>query len=416
MDFYMSLPFWCAFFLIVFLFRQAPERPTLRELLLLTSSVCMLLTLPRFGIVSLIVYAALSLVAYTAGTLLMRGRINDPVLRRAVAAASITVLISVLVFFKYRFVQEAFAGGKAHILYRGTDFISLLGISYAAFKAIHFVVDSYKDTIRSATLLSFLNYIFFFPSFISGPINRFNHFIENAALKTNMTQRSDFIPGVERIIHGLFKKTVLATLVFPYIITNVGIPFQQMQPSRVVLGLYAYAFYLYFDFSGYSDLAIGSARLMGFVLPENFDSPFLKRNIQQLWANWHISLTGWLTEYVYWPIVRRLRRHDTFRTHPLLLSNIAIVVTFVICGIWHGEGPNFIIWGLFHGLGIATVNVYQNWKRRVRDEGALRYFRSPLSHYAGVIATFNFFALGLSLFALDTRQIGSLAQRFFAIL
>jgi alginate O-acetyltransferase complex protein AlgI len=322
----------------------------------------------------------------------------------------------VLLFFKYRFVQQIFIPRGDQAAVRGADFIFLIGISYSSFKAIHFITDSYKRTIKSAGILEFLNFMFFFPSFISGPINRFNHFVENAALKKKMTGRRDIGPGAERIVHGLFKKVALATLVFPYALTNVSTPLQQMQPWTIVLGLYAYALYFYFDFSGYTDLAIGSARLMGFVLPENFDLPFLKRNIQQLWMHWHMSLTGWLTEYIYWPIVRRLRQGDALRAHPVLISNIAIVITFLVCGLWHGEGANFVLWGLFHGVGIATVNVYQSWKRKIRHERALRYFRSPVSYCVGVAATFSFFAVGLTMFVLDMQQIGVLARRLLTVL
>jgi D-alanyl-lipoteichoic acid acyltransferase DltB (MBOAT superfamily) len=152
---------------------------------------------------------------------------------------------------------------------------------------------------------------------------------------------------------------------------------------------------------------------MGFVLPENFDYPFLRQNIQQLWAHWHMSLTGWLTDYVYWPLVRSMRQVKALRAHPLMVSNIAILTTFLVCGLWHGEGANFAFWGIYHGLGIATVNLYQRWKRQVRNERALTYFRSPFSYYAGLFATFNFFSVGQALFVLDIGQVGTIVGRFF---
>jgi alginate O-acetyltransferase complex protein AlgI len=192
----------------------------------------------------------------------------------------------------------------------------------------------------------------------------------------------------------------------------MGTPVQEMSLWQVTLGLYAYAFYFYFDFSGYTDLAIGSARIMGFVLPENFDVPFLRKNIQQLWANWHISLTSWLTDYIYWPLVRKLRNGEYFRTRPILLSNVAIVVTFVACGIWHGDTASFVLWGLYHGLGIAAVNTYQNWKRKVRHPAARAYFVSTYSRVIGTVLTFHFFAMGLLPFVLDLPQIRLLLDRF----
>jgi alginate O-acetyltransferase complex protein AlgI len=147
---------------------------------------------------------------------------------------------------------------------------------------------------------------------------------------------------------------------------------------------------------------------MGFVLPENFDYPVLKKNIQQFWNHWHMSLTTWLTDYIYWPVVRRLRNGDFFRRRPVFLSNVAILVTFLICGIWHGDTLNFALWGLYHGSGIACVNSYQQWKRKVRNPTARRYFASSWSYGLGVIATFNFFALGQSLFVLSSADLRAL--------
>jgi alginate O-acetyltransferase complex protein AlgI len=413
-EFYMSLSFWAAFAAIVVLFRLTPGRPVMKQLLILAFSVCMLLMLPLFTAASLVVFFGLCLLSYVCGAVLRTGTVAARS-RLVLAATGVAAVLAILVLFKYRFVQQMIIGEATGRMFRGSDFIFLIGISYSSFKAIHFIVDSYKGAIKSARLLDYLNYMFFFPSFISGPINRFNQFRSNSSVARTASVREDLGPGLERIVHGLFKKTVLTTAVFPYTLTNMGVPVDDLHPLQMVVGLYAYAFYFYFDFSGYTDLAIGTARLMGFVLPENFDYPFLKRNIQQLWAHWHMSLTGWLTEYVYWPLVRRMRQINALRSYPLMVSNIAIVITFLICGLWHGEGANFAYWGMYQGFGIATVNLYQSWKRKVRDERALRYFRSPLSHYAGLFATFNFFAFGQALFVVDIYQVRTIVGRILLL-
>ena len=178
---------------------------------------------------------------------------------------------------------------------------------------------------------------------------------------------------------------------------------------EIMTGLYAYAFYFYFDFSGYTDIAIGSARIMGIGLPENFNYPFLKRNIQQLWASWHMSLTGWLTDYIYWPLVKKLRKVGLVKKRPIFISNISIIITFIICGMWHGETMNFVIWGLYHGIGLSVLNVYQKRKRKVRNIYVRKYFNSKYSTIVGVIATFNFFAVGLIFFALSLDEIKLIA-------
>jgi alginate O-acetyltransferase complex protein AlgI len=405
-DFYVSLPFWGAFAAVVVCYRLVPRSTILREWLLLLCSVCMLLTLPRLDLRMLAILLGICVITYGCARLLAdKERLPNPGARRAVAAFGVVINVLVLAFFKYSFVQQAILRS---VSLAATDVIFLIGISYTSFRAIHFILETYKNEIKTFGLLNFLNYMLFFPAFISGPIHRYSHYCANSAATRDAPFRSDLAAGLERIVHGLFKKTVLTVILFPYTLTNVGVPIEKMALWQIIVGLYALALYFYFDFSGYTDLAIGSARIMGFVLPENFDYPVLKRNIQQFWNHWHMSLTSWLTDYIYWPVVRRLRNGGFFRRHPVLLSNVAILVTFLICGIWHGDTLNFAIWGLYHGLGIACVNTYQQWKRKVRNPTARRYFASAWSYGLGVIATFNFFALGQSLFVLNSGDLRAL--------
>jgi alginate O-acetyltransferase complex protein AlgI len=402
-DFYVSLPFWGAFAAVVVCYRLVPRSTVLKEWVLLVCSVCMLLTLPRLDLRMLAILLWICVTTYGCAKLL-EGLPNSGV-RRAVAAAGVVINVLVLGFFKYSFVQHAILRSVSTA---ATDVIFLIGISYTSFRAIHFVLEAYKNEIKTSGLLTFLNYMLFFPAFISGPIHRYNHYRANSAATRNAPFRSDLTAGLERIVHGLFKKTVLAAIVFPYTLLNIGVPIEAMTPWQVIMGLYAVGLYFYFDFSGYTDLALGAARIMGFVLPENFDYPFLQRNIQQLWAHWHMSLTTWLTDYIYWPVVRRMRKDGFLRKHPVLLSNIAILVAFLVCGIWHGETLNFAIWGLYQGLGIACVNTYQQWKRKVRNPIARRYFASAWSYGLGVIATFNFFALGQAFIVLSSAELRAL--------
>ena len=181
----------------------------------------------------------------------------------------------------------------------------------------------------------------------------------------------------------------------------------------IAIGAYAYTIYIYFDFAGYSDIAIGSARIMGIVLPENFNNPFMKRNIQELWANWHMSLTRWLTDYVYWPLAKVLRKSKFLGSRPIVLSIISIIITFVVCGMWHGEALNFVIWGFYHGLGLAILNVYQKQKRKVRNAFIRKYFHSVFSRGVGIVVTFHFFVFGILLFSFDVTKLRELFARVF---
>jgi len=295
-------------------------------------------------------------------------------------------------------------GGSA-----STDMIRMIGVSYFSFRMIHFLVESYRKKIQDLDLLAYVDYIIFFPAFISGPINRYNHFASQVCSPTSSRLAADLRAGGERIVHGLFKKLVLAQLLYPHILSIRPDVLSGMGFFDAVLGLYAYALYFYFDFAGYSDLAIGCARLIGIELPENFNNPFLKRNIRELWTNWHMSLTSWLVDYIYWPIVRKFRGFDYFRRHPVFLSNLGMIITFIACGMWHGETANFILWGAYHGVGIACLTIYQRAKRKARSPLLQKYFRSKTSTILGTILTFNFFALGLSLFVLDLEKLRILA-------
>ncbi len=408
-EFYSDLPFWGYFAVVAVLTRAVPVRWA--DVLLLAANALMLLALPRFNGAALLLYFGLAFLTFGVGAALnTEGRVPQPRARLLLAGVGIVAVLAVLAVFKYHLLQAIVLRGRTWFGEGASGFVFLIGISYSSFKAMHFIVEGYQRKLKQLRLLDYLNYLLFFPSFVSGPINRYQDFHENSAQARGSDWRDDLLPGLERIIHGLFKKFVITVILFPHTLIHMGRPVSELAGWQIMLGLYAYALYFYFDFSGYTDIAIGSARLLGFNLPENFNLPFLKKNIQQLWANWHISLTSWLTDYVYWPLVRKMRGHEWLRKHPLLASNIAIIVTFFLCGAWHGESVNFVLWGLYHGLGIAVVNVYQKWKRQARQPLMVKYFPSSVSYCVGVLLTFNFFALGL-LFLLDAKQVATVLHR-----
>jgi len=330
--------------------------------------------------------------------------------RRIVAASGILAVVGFLAVFKYHFIQELLWVRGEDPAARAAGYVFLAGVSYFSFKAIHGIVESYKRSLTGLDALTWLNYLTFFPAFVSGPINRYNHFAAQLGAEKRGPLAPDMKAGAERIIHGLFKKFVLVQLVAPY--TIVAKPLAGQSGGEVVLGLYAYALFSYFDFSGYSDLAIGGARLMGLELPENFNWPFLQKNIRELWTNWHMSLTSWLVDYIYWPIVRKLRNVDYLRPRPVLLSVIGMIVTFLVCGAWHGESLNFILWGAYHGAGISILMVYQRQKKKIRVKSVQRYFVSRTSRVVGAVGAFHYFTFGMALFALDMEKLRVLLSNF----
>jgi len=414
-EFYSGPIFWIAVVVVVVLVRLFRSRPGVRDWFLLVASSALLVALPRFTPRDLLLVLAFSGVSYASCRTLARlDPIRDQSRRKLLATLGVLAILGFLSFFKYRLPQNLLLGGAADAPSRATDHLALLGVSYIAFKAISAVVDAYKGSIGELDALRFFNYMTFFPAFIAGPINRYDLFTTQGAGTPQGPWRDDLKGGGRRIVDGLFKKFVLAPLVFPYVLTNQGTPLAAMSPGNVLVGLYAAALYFYFDFAGYSDLAIGSARLMGIPLPENFNWPFLQKNIRDLWSNWHMSLTGWLIDYLYWPVVRKLRNREFFRPRPVLLSIVGMNVTFVACGLWHGEAPHFAVWGLYHGIGISVLNVYQRQKRRIPSRPLQRYFASRYSRWVGVVGTFHFFSAGTALFLLDLQQLRTLLRALFA--
>ena len=406
-EFYNSLPFWGALALAVVAVRAVGGRPRARAVATLLASGLMLLAIPRFGAGGLAAVAGLALVSLlVARSLCLPG--GDGPRRRLVAVAGVAAVLGFLACFKYRGLQSLllspWRGGPAG----PGDFLFLLGVSYFSFKAIHTLVEAYKRTLPAVDPLIYLNYILFFPAFISGPISRYPQFATQLGPLERGAWRRDLALGGERIVHGLFKKLVLVALLAPYVLGGQGRPLASAQGLEVLTGLYAFALYTYFDFSGYSDLAIGAGRLLGVELPENFDWPFLQRNLRELWSAWHKSLTSWLVDYIYWPIVRRLRSVAFLRQRPLLLSAVAMNATFLACGAWHGEALRFLLWGAYHGLGITLLQVYQRQKRRIPSAAVQRYFQSRASRIAGAIGTFHFFIFGLALFLVDLEGVRDL--------
>jgi D-alanyl-lipoteichoic acid acyltransferase DltB (MBOAT superfamily) len=405
-NFYNSLPFWILVILIAAGARVVGRSRTAKRLFLGLASALMLLALPGFGPTSLVLVILLSLFTFFIGSgLAGSGAIDSTGKRKWAAGAGVAAVLAFLAFFKYGPVQEFIRSLLGFTGDPQARFIRLIGVSYFSFRMIHYLIESYRRKIEGADLLTYIDYIIFFPAFISGPINRFNHFAGQIESPAPARLAPDLRAGGERIVHGLFKKFVLAQLLYPHILSTRPEVLSEMGLGGAILGLYAYAFYFYFDFAGYTDLALGCARMIGIDLPENFNNPFLKRNIRELWTNWHMSLTSWLVDYIYWPLVRKFRGLEYFRRHPVLLSNLGMILTFIACGMWHGESLNFILWGAYHGLGIAALTVYQREKRKVRAPFLQKYFRSRLSTVLGTVLTFNFFAIGLSLFVLDMGRL-----------
>jgi alginate O-acetyltransferase complex protein AlgI len=215
-----------------------------------------------------------------------------------------------------------------------------IGISFFTFQAMSYIIDLYRghaEVQRNPIRVAL--YITLFPQLIAGPIVRYRNIARRLAHRT--VTRAGFDQGIRRFILGLGKKMLLANVLAVPADRIFGIPTQQLTTPVAWLGTICYALQIYFDFSGYSDMAIGLGRMFGFRFLENFNYPYISRSITEFWRRWHISLSTWYRDYLYIPLGGN--RRGTLRTY------LNLVIVFFLCGLWHGASWTFVVWGLFHG-------------------------------------------------------------------
>ena len=279
--------------------------------------------------------------------------------------------------------------------------IRWLGFSYVAFRLIHTIRDRQSGRLPKVTLQEYFIYIIFFPSFTAGPIDRIERFITDLRQPKPMTAE-DLGEGGKRLAVGLFKKFAIADTL-GLIALNATNATQVQGTGWTWLLLYAFAFQIYFDFSGYTDVAIGMARWLGFSLPENFNHPYLKSNLTLFWNSWHMTLTQWFRSYFFNPVTRSLRSAKK-QLNPIFILLLTQLGTMVLIGLWHGITWNFAAWGLWHGLGLFIQNRWSAWIHPRTTWLDKRPVPKAIFTGLGILLTFNYVALGWVWFALPTLQ------------
>lgn len=270
-----------------------------------------------------------------------------------------------------------------------------LGFSYIAFRLLHTIRDRQSGRLPFVSLSEYVVYVIFFPALTAGPIDRIERFIGDLRRPLALTP-DDLGEAGKRLVLGLFKKFAIAD-VLAMIALNATNALQVHSSGWGWVLLYAYAFQIFFDFSGYTDIAIGLGRLLGIHLPENFNSPYLKPNLTQFWNNWHMTLTQWFRAYFFNPVTRALRSQKKPFSIPVVIF-VSQVATMILIGLWHGMTLNFVIWGLWHGVGLF---VHNRWSELTRARFAALVPRNQVAlNLFGVMLTFNFVALGWVFFAL----------------
>jgi alginate O-acetyltransferase complex protein AlgI len=279
-----------------------------------------------------------------------------------------------------------------------------LGISFFTFEFIHYAADRYRAKADDYPTGDVLAFILFFPTMVAGPIKRAQEFIPKLAAD-NAEWATDWNRGVTRILIGLAKKFVVADLLTA-LTNHLNATDVAGATGRhvLLLWIFAYGIKIYFDFSAYSDIAIGSARLFGIRVPENFNAPYLATNISEFWRNWHISLSRWLIDYVFIPL-------GGSRVAPAKIYRNLIVV-MLVSGVWHGAGLNFVVWGAWHAALLCLHRLAAGWRASRLPEGEAGSL-TGIGRVAAWAVTFVSVNLGWAFFAMDFNTALLFFRRLF---
>jgi len=312
--------------------------------------------------------AALTIANQVAARLIHRVR-DDPRRSKQILAAAVVIDLGVLGIFKYYgfFVEDIGDLLDAAGLGLPLPLLSMalpIGVSFFTFQAISYVVDVRRGLIPPASLFDFAIYLTFFPHLVAGPIVRAREFIPQLATPR---KRSDVAVGaaVSLIAVGLVKKVAIADYLAREVVDPVFAVPQAYSAQDVVLASYAYAAQIYCDFSGYTDIAIGLALLMGFVFPQNFDRPYISLSLREFWRRWHITLSRYLRDFLYIPLGGN--RKGRARTY------VNLMITMTLGGLWHGAAWTFVLWGALHGAGLSVEHAVGE-RRLARVPVWLRWF------------------------------------------
>jgi D-alanyl-lipoteichoic acid acyltransferase DltB (MBOAT superfamily) len=291
---------------------------------------------------------------------LMR-RTEDPRRRKLLLTVSLIANLSVLFFFKYfNFFNDSLGSvfGALHISYSVSplDLILPLGISFHTFQSMGYAIDVYRgQTEPERNMGIFALFVLFFPQLVAGPIERANHMLPQFRQQFNFDY-DRVVEGLRQVLWGFFKKTVIADRLAIYV--NAVYNDARHQSGAVfIIATIFFAFQIYCDFSGYTDIALGTAKILGFNLTNNFRQPYLAQSIGEFWRRWHISLSNWIRDYLFFPLSRYLLKKDG-RRHPRLVQFVVSVIVMLLVGLWHGAAWTFVIWGGLHGLYLGIESLF----------------------------------------------------------
>ncbi len=348
------------------------------------------------------------LLAVSAGVYgLLHGAARLPGARRtAVVGLGLLVLAAL-------FLWNKLAGSGASALPSQTGLV-LLGVSYLVLKAAGALIEAGRGGVGPVTLPAVTAWLAFLPTYPSGPMETYEHFRDQQPA----FDRVRVLGGLERILIGLVKALLLAHYLGEWAAPIAAAP-QAHGALALLGGLYALTLRFYFDFSGFSDVAIGLAAVYGFDIDENFDRPLLRRNLVLLWQHWHMTLTRWLRAYLFLPVSRRLLRRWRGRGDRIAIA-AGQLVAMTFCGVWHGVAWNFAVWGMLQALGLIWVGTLARDAGRLLPAGVVAWWRrSRIAQALSVALTFQFFSTTVIFAVTDLsgalRYLGALAGALLAV-
>ena len=281
---------------------------------------------------------------------------------------------------------------KLGSLLRPDSLVGFIGISYVTFRAVDALIHVHDGLTPALRPAAYLAYLFFPATVSSGPIDRYRRFVadfETTPSRDDFLERLDF--GVGRLFQGLLYKFVFAGLVQEFLVA----PFEAAHGVLGVLAyMYAYSAYLFFDFAGYSAIAVGISRLFGVRSPENFDRPYLATNITDFWNRWHISLSTWFRDHVYMRFVIAATRGRWFGGNRYWASAVGFLITFLLMGAWHGLEPRYLVYGGYHAALLIAHQSIGRWTRGRPQLAASRAWR-----WLGIAVTLNAVCFGFLIFS-----------------
>ncbi|MCM2533129.1 D-alanyl-lipoteichoic acid biosynthesis protein DltB [Neobacillus pocheonensis] len=274
------------------------------------------------------------------------------------------------------------------------NFVGFLGISYLTFKGTQLIMETRDGLIKQdIPLARLLYFILFFPTISSGPIDRYRRFDKDYQAEITPEQYKLYLyDGVNKIFLGFLYKYIIGYSINHFFIANIGFIATSYFENHLYY-MYAYSLYLFFDFAGYSNFAIGVSYIMGIKSPENFNKPFISRNIKDFWNRWHMSLSFWFRDYVYMRFVFIMTKKKWIKNRNIV-SNLGYILLFLLMGLWHGLAIQYIIYGVYHALLMVAYNSFERFNKKHKW-----WPQNKFTHVAAIIITFHFVCFGFYIFS-----------------